>query len=103
MLWIHVDVSLPCSIQAHADSFRDLSAERVQLEGGGDGWRFTKSHAVYEKAVADHAQQQLKLRALLDLLLPCLVLALPRGSGGGGLGAAAAEGEAPPAKAPRLV
>lgn len=87
-----------------APRWRDLDAERVQLEGGADGWRFTKSHSVYQSKLAEHAEQQQKLHSLLDLLLPSLVLALPRGSSwcnSSGCGEAA-EGEAPPAKAPRL-
>ncbi len=71
----------------------------MQLEGGAPGWRFTKSHTEYQEKLAEHAAQKQKLDALLQLLVPCLVLALP--CGGCSSGEGAAEGGQPSAKAPR--
>lgn len=96
--------SLTDDVRRQAPKWQDLAAERVQLEGGADGWRFTKSHTVYQQDLVEHAKQQQKLDALLHLLLPCLVLALPRAGGSSccfGQGAAP-QGEEPPAKVPRL-
>ena len=89
--------------------FTDIQAQRVEPEeeGGPASWRLTKCHAAYERALAEYQQRCDMRRSLQDLLLPCLVLALPR-SGGNGSGSsihspdsAAAGGAASPAKVPR--
>lgn len=41
--------SLTDDVRRQAPKWQDLAAERVQLEGGADGWRFTKSHTVYQQ------------------------------------------------------
>lgn len=75
-------------------AYSDVIAVRV----GGSAWRFTKRHWAFERDTGRHAAKQLQLQRLLDPLLSCLVLALPRGIGAV---ASAAGGEAPPAKAAR--
>ncbi|PRW44532.1 hypothetical protein C2E21_6789 [Chlorella sorokiniana] len=102
----HLDIIVRVYIESawrNPPKWRDLDAERVQLEGGADGWRFTKSHKAYQQEVAEHAEQRQKLDALLQLLLPCLVLALPCDGSSSCWSVGAAAGEGPPAKAPRFV
>ena len=78
-----------------------LEAEEGEAEGSASV-RITKQHAVHDNALSRYRELCAMQRALLDLLLPCLVLALPRGGGGNeGPGSVGAGEAPPPAKAQR--
>lgn len=58
-----------------------------------DSWRFTKMHASYGRAMAAYTECMEHRRSLLDLLIPCFLLAMPAG-----VAAAHAGGAGPAAK-----
>ncbi|KAL4451961.1 hypothetical protein ABPG75_007623 [Micractinium tetrahymenae] len=74
---------------------RDIEVAETKQDGRAS-WRITKRHTVYEQAAAAYRARMAQQRALLDLLAPCLLLAVPAGA------ALAAEAElaGPAAKAP---
>ena len=70
----------------------------MEREGAGGmkvaAWRLTKSHTTYRLKVKEHEDMQRTQTQLLNLLLPCMLLALPPAGSGG-------TGKAPRAKAAR--
>lgn len=102
-LWVGGTSSCPPTcLRTPACRHPDIQVEWMEQEGPVTV-RLTKRHAAYEKQLGEHRELCSMQRGLLDLLLPCLVLALPCSGGSGSEGPRSARPGVgpPPAKAPR--
>ncbi|KAL4451926.1 hypothetical protein ABPG75_007588 [Micractinium tetrahymenae] len=84
----------------HTHTQDDMDYRLFETDDGLEQYAFTKHHRAHERKLAAHAERLAQQRKLLDLLLPCLVLALPRGGARSGVDGSRRRGRS--AKAARL-